>query len=254
MPWYGYRLLDNQVVVPEFLRGSSQSPGFIDGTEVLSNGTLTYLQLMNLIKYLWEKSFPTIPILPVSVDRSDTLDNYPAVIGYAMELRRAHTNEPKPKMRQVVQNGEYTIYGQKFQNIISFTVMSKVGTFQGADTSTTRDDLDAAVLCDEIMEMFEDFMQEYTPILKAAGASDLVYSRRLSDSEINRDATDIHKRTVTYMITTEKTFAVRHEVINDIVLDLRLYMAKQDQAEESATPSVSTNIIDLYGGSTPNSG
>ena len=125
---------------------------------------------------------------------------YPAIIGYHLELRKSHTTEPKPRMRQSVvssANNHYTIYGQKFQNIVGFTVMAKVGTFQGFNgETTTRDDLDTAVLCDQVIEAFEDFMIEYTPIFKAAGASELFYSRRLADSEINRAGSDIHKRTL----------------------------------------------------------
>jgi len=187
---------------------------------------------------------------------------YPAIIGYHLELRKAHTTEPKPRMRQNIvsaNNNSYTIYGQRFQNIIGFTVMAKVGTFQGFNgETTTRDDLDAAVLCDQVMEAFENFMIETTPILKAAGASELVYSRRLADSEINRAGSDIHKRTVTYMLTTEKTYAIKNEIIQSVAVDLRTWMAYEQQLikDELATPNLTGttgNIVDLFQTATPNS-
>ncbi len=150
-----------------------------------------------------------------------------------------------------------TIYGQRFQNIVGFTVMSKVGTFQGSNGATTRDDLDAAVLCDQVIEAFEDFMLEYTSIFKSAGASELVYSRRLSDSEINREGKDVHKRTVTYMLTTEKTFAMSNRRIEQIVVDARTWMAYEKQLlrDQLATPNyegTTGNIIDLFQTATPN--
>lgn len=263
-----------------------QSPGYRrldqDGVEEIYSGNLTYIEFIALVKKLWEESYPNIPIFPLSINRIATatysdsgtsstvgdlstapsssslgLDDFPAIIGYHLELRKAHTTEPKPRMRQNVLSNTVTIYGQRFQNIIGFTVMSKVGTFQGADTTTTRDDLDAAVLCDQVIEAFEEFMLEYTSIFKAAGASELVYSRRLSDSEINRDGKDVHKRTVTYMLTTEKTFAIANGRIEKIAVDARTWMAYERQLlrNELATPNLTGttgNVIDLFQTATPN--
>jgi hypothetical protein len=262
-----------------------QSPGVLIGTELISDGRLEYLDFIILLKRFWEEAHPDIPVLPFAVNRqsfvaygsdndpttvsagnadlsvasgstgSGYLDQYPAIIGYSLELRKAHTTEPKPRMRQNVMNNSYTIYGQKFQNIIGFSVMSKVGTFQGQDSTTTRDDLDAAVLCDRIMEVFEDFMVEFTPIFKACGAADLVYSRRLSDSEINRDGSDIHKRTVTYLLTTEKTYKVENEVIQSISIDARSWFANKNvSVSDLATPNhVDVSIVDLFNSATPDS-
>jgi len=264
-----------------------QAPGYRrldqDGVEEVYSGNLSYLEFIGLVKKMWEDSYPAIPILPLSINRETSvtykdnggtdvisgdlssapsstyvgLDEFPAIIGYHLELRKAHTTEPKPRMRQNVLSNTVTIYGQRFQNIVGFTIMSKVGTFQGANGSTTRDDLDAAVLCDQVVEAFEDFMLEYTSIFKAAGASELVYSRRLSDSEINRDGKDVHKRTVTYMLTTEKTFAMSNRRIEKIVVDARTWMAYEKQLlrDQLATPNyegTTGNIIDLFQTATPN--
>jgi len=187
------------------------------------------------------------------------LDQFPAIIGYSMELRKTHSTEPKPKMRQIPSDRNITVYGQRFQNIIAFTIMSKVGSFQAEDGSqSSRDDLDAAVLCDQIIEAFEDFMMEYTPVFKLLGASELFYSRRLSDSEVNRENKDIHKRVVTYLLTTEKTFATTHNKIEQIALDVRTWMAyEKDMIQRNqATPNYEdtpSSIIDLYQTATPNS-
>lgn len=264
-----------------------QAPGYRrldeDGIEEVYSGNLSYLDFIGLVKKMWEESYPAIPILPLSINRETSvtykdnggtdvtsgdlssapsstfvgLDEFPAIIGYHLELRKAHTTEPKPRMRQNVLSNTVTIYGQRFQNIVGFTVMSKVGTFQGSNGSTTRDDLDAAVLCDQVIEAFEDFMLEYTSIFKAAGASELVYSRRLSDSEINREGKDVHKRTVTYMLTTEKTFAISNRRIEKIVVDARTWMAYEKQLlrDQLATPNyqgTTGNIIDLFQTATPN--
>lgn len=261
-----------------------QSPGYKrldeNGVEEIYTGALTYLEFIALVKKLWEESHPTIPIFPLNANRemsytyadsssskdkldqissapvNSGLDEFPAVIAYSLELRKTHSIEPKPRIRQNVLSNNVTIYGQKFQNIISFTIMSKVGSFQGPNNTSTRDDLDAAIMCDQIAEVFEDFMLEYTPVLKAAGASELVYSRRLSDSEVNRETKDLHKRVITYMLTTEKTFAIKNERINSIALDIRTWMAYEKEILSSmATPNYSgteVSIVDVQP-ATPNS-
>ena len=264
-----------------------QAPGYRrldqDGVEEIYSGNLTYLEFISLVKKIWEESYPNIPILPLSINRETSitykdsggvdvtsgdlssapsstnvgLEEFPAIIGYHLELRKTHTTEPKPRHRQNVLSNTVRIEGQKFQNVVGFTVMSKVGTFQGPNGSTTRDDLDAAVLCDQVIEAFEDFMQEYTAIFKAAGAAELVYSRRLSDSEINRDGKDIHKRTVTYMLTTEKTYAIANARIEKIAVDARTWMAYEKELlrNQLATPNyqgTTGNMIDLFQGATPN--
>lgn len=262
-----------------------QAPGIridIGGVEEIYSGSLSYLEFISLVKKVWEEGHPQIPILPIgmnresfityldngtitdtigsnstapSADRSglNSLEVFPAVIGYSLELKKAHAVEPKPRMRQQVMSNSVTIYGQKFQNIIGFTVMSQANLLQGSNGQSTRDDLDTAILCDQIIDAFEDFMLEYTPIFKAAGASDLVYSRRLSDSEINRDNKNIHKRTVTYMLTTEKTFAIRNERIERIKIDIRNWIAVQ-ASQAAATPNtenIEINIVDLHLSATP---
>jgi hypothetical protein len=264
--------------------GVLQSPGVrleIEGVEEIYSGSLNYLEFISLVKKVWEESHPLIPILPTGINResfssftdvdsedeignitsvpepmsADVFDEYPAIIGYSLELRKSHTMEPKPRMRQNVMSNSITVYGQKFQNIIAFTVMSKANTLQGDNPKSVKDDLDTAILCDQIIESFEDFMLEYTPIFKAAGASDLVYSRRLSDSEVNRKNKNIHKRTVTYMLTTEKTFAIKNERIEKIRIDIRTWLgSRSTDTRELATPNyedVEVQIIDLDQ-STPN--
>lgn len=237
-----------------------QSPGFRtidkDGIEEVYSGTLTYLQFVNLVKMLWEQSHPTIPIIPLGPG-TDTFAYHDYAIVYALELRKSHTVEPKPRMRQNVLSNSYTIYGQKFQNIISFSVMTKIGVVDGGSTpSSLNDDTFKSQISDQIIEAFEDFMLEYTPVLKAAGATELVYSRRLSDSEINREEKDILKKTVTYMLTTEKTFAAKNDRIEKILIDVRTWMAYEPSIVNApATPdfeNIDINIVDLNQTATPN--
>lgn len=238
-----------------------------------AEGNLTYLEFIAAVKALWEQSFPKYPIKPSSSgensftwynpDKVDPTtgetiggwDPTEAIITYSLELRKTHTVEPKPKMRYTYSKDKITIYGQRFQNIIAFTAVAPVGKRMGRDETSIYDDQDNAYLVESLIESFEDFMLEYTPVFKRIGASELVYSRRLSDSEVNRSSNDVHKRTVTYMLTTEKLFGAEISNIEKIAIDLRTYMAVEPELLQPATPNYQNteiNIVDLEQTATPN--
>ena len=222
------------------------------GEPLQASGNLSYLEFVAVVKALWENAYPDIKIKPT---QSGTYAEYPVIV-YGLELRKSHTSEPKPRTRTSQTNTNVVVFGQRFQNIVSFTVITEAnaGAKQGSSARYSGPEV-----ADNIIEIFEDFMLEHTPVFKRLGASEFVYSRRLSDSEENRDSTDICKRTVTYMLTTEKLFAQNVDLIESIVVDVRRYMSYEksiwDEAHSNATPNFTgteLNIVDLYQGSTPN--
>ena len=217
-----------------------------------AQGNLTYIEFIAAVKALWENAYPNIKIKPV---QSGDYAEYP-VIAYGLELRRAHSVEPKPRSR-ISPAKDVVIFGQRFQNIVSFTVITKAtsGELKGSS-----DRYSGPEVAEKIIETFEDFMLEYTPVFKRLGASELVYARRLSDSEENRDAADVNKRTVTYMLTTEKLIGMEVQTIEKIAIDVRRYMAIEKEIWDDfylgSTPSYENtelNIIDLDQTATPNS-
>lgn len=84
----------------------------------------------------------------------------------------------------------YIIEAQRFQNVVSFTtiVEADAGKLDGSEQRYA-----GAEVADRIIDIFEDFMLEYTPVFKKLGASEFVYARRISDTEINMDQTDVVK-------------------------------------------------------------
>jgi hypothetical protein len=223
------------------------------GAPLQASGNLTYLEFVSVVKALWENAYPDIKVQPTS---NGSYAEYPVIV-YGLEIRKAHSSEPKPRTRNTQHYEDIMVFGQRFQNVVSFTVITK------ADAGTAKSDLEkrysGAQVADNLIEIFEDFMLEHTPVFKRLGAAEFVYSRRLSDSEENRLGTDIIKRTVTYMLTTEKLIATSVDQIEKIAIDVRRYMAYEksiiDDYLNSATPSIDgteMNIIDLYQTATPN--
>ena len=211
-------------------------------------GNLTYIEFMALVKALWENAYPQIPLEP---EDGGQYASYP-MITYTLELKRAHTSEPKPRTRFIPKDADEIIYGQRFQNVVGFNVYTRANKADIPDDENPG--YSGADAADRIIEVFEDFMMEHTPVFKRLGASEFVYSRRMSDSKSSRNSIDVCKRTVTYMLTTEKLWATTISRIEKIILDIRSYMATEMSNTLKSTPEYTgteVKLIDLYQSSTP---
>ena len=174
------------------------------------------------------------------------------MITYTLELKRTHTSEPKPRTRHMPKDADEIIYGQRFQNVVGFNVYTRANKADIPDDENPG--YSGADAADRIIEVFEDFMMEHTPVFKRLGASEFVYSRRMADSKSSRNSIDVCKRTVTYMLTTEKLWATTISRIEKIILDIRSYMATEMSNTLKSTPDYTgteVNLIDLYQSSTP---
>lgn len=225
-----------------------------DAKRLKADGNLNYLEFIQVVKLLWENSYPDIPIVATF---GGAFASYPC-IAYGMELKRAHNQEPKMRYRDKALGDDgkyYIIEGQRFQNVISFTIIVQA---DAAKADGDQYGYVGAEVADRVMERFEDFMLEYTAVFKKLGASEFVYARRVSDTETNMDQTDVVKRTVLYLLTTEKLSVTPVEKIEKISLDVRQYLASQP-----ATPIYDLNrivykdrnetrLVDLFQSATPN--
>lgn len=182
--------------------------------QLRAKGNLTYLQFVKLVKHLWAQAHPDIPIIPTG---DDAAAKYPAIM-YGLELRKSASTDPKPRFREVAYDEDrdpYIVSGQRFENVISFT-------------SITEKD---PVLAEEIIETFEDFMLEMTPIFKEMGASEVMYSRRYADGEQSRPSEGVTTRKVAYMIRLEKVTAVKKKKLESFLLNVRQDFVETDEHE-----------------------
>lgn len=219
------------------------------GDPLQAAGNLTYVEFVALVKAMWENAYPQIQL---DAEAGGTYARYP-LITYGLELKRTHTSEPKPRTRHVPKDADQIIFGQRFQNIVAFNVYTRAKTADIPDDESPG--YAGAEAADRIMEVFEDFMLEHTPVFKRLGASEFVYSRRVSDSKVTRDGIDVCKRTVTYMLTTEKLIATSISRIERMLIDIRTYMATEMENTVPATPNyqdTSVRVVDLHQTATPN--
>ena len=134
------------------------------GAPLQAAGNLSYLDFIAVVKLLWENIHPDIPVKP---NHGGSYASFPAVI-YGLEIRKPHTVEPKPRSRQVVEN-DHMVFGQRFQNVVSFTIITK-GDRASSESNLGDGRYVGAEVADALAVVFEDFMLEYTPVFKRLGA------------------------------------------------------------------------------------
>lgn len=207
-----------------------------------AQGNLSYLAFIALVKRYWEAGHPDIRLRPTQgpafIQDSKDNDGFFPVIVYGLDTRRAMTVEPKPRIREEkMDDGDfYIISGQRFENLVSFTVY---------DTNPIR--------ADEVIEAFEDFMLEYTPAFKMLGASELVYFRRTPDNEGSEAGEDLARRNITYKLTTEKVRVMPVGRMEEIVIDARVFLSTNQtwSLDDDEVATIEANIIDTYSHATP---
>lgn len=179
-----------------------------DWDRLRASGNLSYLEFIALVTELWERRTPDVPIFPT---QGKQFARYPCIV-YGTQVKTAMQSEPKKRHREFITNPNtnqvYRITGQRFKLVVSFSV-------------TTENE---PKLAEEILEAFEDFMDEITPVLKKSGLSEIVYGRQLPDAMENRDAEDICKRSVAYEVTIERVRQIPVDQLNEIVVQARTFV------------------------------
>lgn len=169
-----------------------------------ASGNLSYLDFIRMVEQVWSESHPDIPFIAagLSVD-----SKYPSIV-YSIANRVPHPNEPKPRQRELpIQEDDsedmLIIYAQRFVNFVKFTVVDRV-------------EPNGAQVAEELIEVFEDFMQTYMDLFKQKGLSDISYERRLGDDEEARQGEGVVTRQVVYRVTTEKIIHVRESLLKSV--------------------------------------
>ncbi len=202
-----------------------------------AQGALTYLEFIELVKHLWANIRPDIPIYPT---QGKNFATYPC-ISYGLEYRKTIEGESKKRIRHQSTDPTFNniiARAQRYENYVSFSVY------------TDNDPL----LAENIIEEFENFMDEYTGVFKELGLSEILYGRRFPDRELNRESQDTCIRAVGYLATIEKVTVTEYERLRSIVIDARLMLA-ESRAPESATPDythIEVSMPDTYAAATPN--
>ena len=189
------------------LKNEINSPLRMQEEPLRAEGNLSYLDFIELVKGMWAKTNPQIPIVPT---QSKRYAKYP-VITYGLELRKPFVDESKARYRnehKVANDGSvYIVTGQRFTNIVKFTAITDNDPY----------------LCEQIIEMFEDWMDEWTKVFKRLGVSEMTYARRLPDDEGTRQGSDVCERAVTYMVRIEKLHQTSVSKLDEMVISARIF-------------------------------
>lgn len=190
-------------------RGFLRAPGRVAHSPLKADRNLSYREFIRLVRSLWEEAHPDVPI---RATQGKKFAKYPVIV-YALEDRQTHSDEPKFRYREHIRtedDNDLVIWGQRFRNIVSFTVITETDP----------------ELAEQIIELFEDFMSEYTPVFKRLGASEFIYARRLPDNDQNRVSEDVTTRAVAYYLTTEKLKQIAQPRLNELVIHAQTFIQR----------------------------
>lgn len=194
-----------------------------------ARGSLSYPEFVRLVTKVWMDAHPDIPIIATG---TKNVAQYP-IITYRLDLRKAHPAEPKPKHREEIATDPTApaalISGQRFQNVITFT-------------ATAQEDPHKA---EEIIEEFQNFMLEFTPVFKELGASELVFLRRLPDSADSRPGEGVVGRALSYLLTTETIRKIEVAKLEEVLVNARIFL-QSDRAIFTTNPNEDTIIVYGY--------
>jgi len=205
------------------------SPLYSDKPMLRADGHMTFREFIAVVEKLWENIHPDIPIRPT---QSEEFAKYPVIV-YSLELRKSHPSEPKAKYREEIVDDDgtiYSIYGHRLDNLIAFSAVTR----------------NNPKLAEAIIEQFELFMDEYVGTLKQLGASEIVFSRRMSDRDENRTNEDVDVRTAVYKVTLERVNYVAEAKLESIRTEVRTFLEYQRVPSFEVTEAqVGTNEITL---------
>lgn len=184
-------------------------------------GNLSYLDFIRVVERIWNEAHPEIPFVAAGLPVDS---KYPCVV-YSLANRVSFKNEVKPRLRERIVDEEnpgetLLVYGQKFVNYVKFTVYDKI-------------EPNGALVAEELIEEFEDFMIRYTPIFSQLGLNDFVYERRLADDEEAREGEGIVKRSVVYRVTTEKLSQAKVGNLEAVWLNITIGTVAQIPTEQA---------------------
>lgn len=189
-----------------------------------AKGTMSYLDFIDVVNYLWSKGHPEIFFGPFG---SQTIfDPELGYMIYNLEDKKPKTNHPKPKLYETRNHPTDTtkkiaIFIENFDLIVKFTAVHK-----------------APRVAEEMIEEFENFMITITPVLRMNGLENILYIRRMPDSHETRFGDDVSSRAIAYMIGVQKILIEEMDKLEEIHLQVQAVInGDATPSYTSATPS-----------------
>lgn len=180
---------------------------------------MTYLQFVDMVQYLWSRAHPEIEFRPFADNHNFNPEK--GYLIYGLVNREPQSNNAKPRQQEVVDHPDYPdkrliIFSWSFINTIKFTALH-----QNPRTA------------EEIIEAFEDFIIEATPIFIELGVQSMLYGRRAADEHKTRYGEDLAARSIIYSVVTQKIIMSEVDKLEEILIEAQIHCGEP----QSATPN-----------------
>lgn len=180
-----------------------------EDSEILTHeGNASLFDFMKMIQSIVRKTMydiqaefiPEEGFVPI-VDAEHNIEH--PIITYSV-IQRIPQSEYKPRIRQFVNENTDDeeearsgyVAGQKFESIVQFNVFTSV--YGNSD---------------EVMERFEEMIYSYTYFFKKNGVGEIIFSKQLTDSNLDSYRQTMSIRSLRYLVVTEKLYqAFRNKI------------------------------------------
>lgn len=196
-----------------------------------ANNNVSYLQFIDIIKLLLNKSHPNIVFTPYA--DNNIYDSDYGYIVYSLVEKIPVSNNPKPRIidERDLDNGDrLMLFIQSFLNHVKFTAIHK-------NPRTA----------EELLDAFEYMMLEAAPILTSIGVQGLMYGKRPSDENKIRYGENVSARSVIYLVTTQMILTTTATRLEEILIQIqapKVNLAISDYQNATPNQGIYVNIYD----------
>lgn len=198
---------------------------------VQAQGSVSYQKFINIVNYLWTLGHPEICFIPFA--DNNIYDPEKGYIIYSLVRAKPAENFIKPRFHRAVDHPQdatkkIAVFIQSFTNVVKFTAVHK-----------------NPKMAEEMIENFQLFMLESTPIFIGAGVEDFAYGERPADEHKTRYGEDIAARSVMYIVRTQLVLTTDMSKLEAIIARVSVMF---DQGYEDATPydGIEVDLFDNY--------
>ncbi len=185
-----------------------------------ANKNMEYLQFIDSVEYLWHAEHPEISFQPFADNHTFNPDK--GYIVYSLVDREPTQNNAKARYQEMVDHPDdpdkkLVIYTWSFMNSVKFTALHQNPR-----------------IAEEIIEAFENFMIQTTPVYLELGVQSSMYGRRASDEHKTRYGDDLAARSLIWMVITQKVITTDLDRLKEILIEVQ--HLRIDTPYEQATP------------------
>lgn len=191
-----------------------------------ADGNLSFSEYGELVSRIWLEAYPSVPMYPYGTPSDDV--KYPNITWRCITRRRQEGAGIKSRVIDEFTDDNGVTRTRKsgfYRCVVEYRVASN-----------------SPKEANQIIDVFERFMEQYAGDFKRAGVREIVYVERKTDEYERVDGKVLNYRSSQYEVHEETVFIESGPLIERIELEVRAIRSKDQTFEEPAVLSTVDNV------------